>query len=82
MGVALKSKKLKKIYFHRKENHGQGEQTCGCQDRRGVTGNLGLKLLPLEWISNGILLYSKGNYVWSLMIEHDNVEKCNVYMYV
>ena len=24
------------------------------------------KLLPLEWISNGILLYSTGNYVQSL----------------
>ena len=25
------------------------------------------KLLPLGWISNGILLYSTGNYVWSLV---------------
>ena len=40
------------------------------------------KLLPLEWISNGILLYSTGNYVWSLVMEHDNVRKKNVYMYV
>ena len=29
------------------------------------------KLLPLEWISNEILLYSTGNYIWSLMMEHD-----------
>ena len=35
------------------------------------------KLLPLEWISNEILLYSTGNYVWSLMMEHDNVRKKN-----
>jgi len=34
------------------------------------------------WISSGILLRSTGNYVWSLMMEHDNVRKKNVYMYV
>ena len=28
------------------------------------------KLLHLEWISNEILLYSTGNYVQSLGIEH------------
>ena len=40
------------------------------------------KLQPLEWISNGILLYGTGNYVWSLVKEHDNVrKKKNVYMY-
>ena len=40
------------------------------------------KLLPLEWISNEILLCSTGNYTYSLMMEHDNVRKKNVYMYV
>ena len=40
------------------------------------------KLQPLEWISNGVLLYSTGNYVWSLVMEHGNVRKKNVYMYV
>ena len=53
--------------FHRKENHGLGEQTCGCQGGgSGVVGKLGVhryKLLPLEWISNEILLCSTGNYV-------------------
>ena len=55
--------------FHRKENHGHGEQTCGCQGGEGgsrVIGELGVnryKLLPLEWISNEILLCSTGNYV-------------------
>ena len=33
------------------------------------------KLLPLEWISNEIVLYSIGNSIWSLMMEHDNVRK-------
>ena len=40
------------------------------------------KLLPLEWISNEILLYSTGNYIYSPMMEHDNVRKKNVYKYV
>ena len=29
------------------------------------------KLLHLEWISNEILLYSMGNYIQSLVMEHD-----------
>ena len=33
------------------------------------------KLLPLEWISNKILLCSTGNYVQSLMMEHNMREK-------
>ena len=54
--------------FHRKENHEFGANRC--------------KPLPLEWISNGILLHSTGNYVGSLVMEHDNVRKKNVYMYM
>jgi len=55
--------------FHRKENQGLGEQTCGCQgggEGSGVVGELGApryKLLPLKWISNELLLCSTGNYV-------------------
>ena len=55
--------------FHRKENHGLGEQTCGCQGGGGGIGldwELGVnryKLLPLEGISNEILLCSAWNYV-------------------
>ena len=33
------------------------------------------KLLPLEGISNEILLYSTGNYIYSLTMEHDDVRK-------
>ena len=29
------------------------------------------KLLPLGWISNEILLCSTGNYIQSLLMEHD-----------
>ena len=55
--------------FHRKENHGLREQTCGCQgggEGSGVDWELGVnrhKLLLLEWTSNEILLCSTGNYV-------------------
>ena len=55
--------------FHRKENHGLGEETCGCQGAGGESGmdwELGVnrcRLLPLEWISNEILLCRTGNYV-------------------
>ena len=44
--------------FHRKENHGFREQTCGCQGRgEGLgIGDNRCRLLPLEWISNEILL--------------------------
>ena len=38
------------------------------------------KLLHLEWISNEVLLYSTGNYIQSLVTEHDRrwYEKKNV----
>ena len=48
----------------------------------GVLGVNGCRLLPLEWINNEILLCSTGNYVWSLMMEHDNVRKKSIYVYV
>ena len=73
---------------HRKENHGHGEQTCGCLEGGGGSGRdweFGVnrcKLLHLEWVNNGILLYSTGNNVWSLVMEHDNVRKKNLYVYV
>ena len=38
------------------------------------------KLLPLEWISNEILLCSTENYVWSLMLEHNKKKKKNEVM--
>ena len=62
-----------------RQTHGHGEQTCGCQngERRGGSGmdwEFGVsrcKFLHLVWISNEILLYSTGNYVQSLVMEHD-----------
>ena len=35
------------------------------------TGVSRCKLLHLEWISKEVLLYSTGNYIQSLMMEHD-----------
>ena len=55
----------------------QGEQTYGCQGRRGGTGRdwesgvSRCKRLHLEWISNEILLYTPENYIWSLVMEDD-----------
>ena len=61
----------------KKQTYGLGEQTCGCQGGEGGSGmdwEVGVsrcKLLYLEWISNKVLLYSTGNYIQSLVIEHD-----------
>ena len=58
-----------------KPSHRHGEQTCGCQGGMGwMDRDLGVsrcKLLHLEWISNDILSCSAGNYIQSLVIEHD-----------
>ena len=59
----------------KKQTHGHGEQTCVC--RGGGSGMdwefeiSRCQLLHLEWISNEILLYSTGNYILSLVMEHD-----------
>ena len=64
-------------FTENKQNHGDGEETCGCQ---GVWGGSGMdwefginrcKLSHLEWISNEVLLYSTGNYIQSLVMERD-----------
>ena len=63
--------------FHKKEMHGLGKQTCGCQGGDGGNGmdwESGVnrcKLSHLEWISNEILLYSTRNYIYSLVMEHN-----------
>ena len=59
-----------------------GQEGGGGSKRDWECGVNRCRLLPLEWISNGILLCSPGSYVWSLVIEHENVRKKNVYMYV
>ena len=57
-----------KLSTKKKQTHGHGEQTWGCQGGgRGVGmdwefGVSRCKLLHLEWINNEIL-YSTGNYI-------------------
>ena len=64
------STEQKQTYSHR-------ELICSCQEEVGGSGmdwEFGVcrcKLLHLEWISNEVLLYSTGNYIQSLGIEHD-----------
>ena len=61
----------------KKQTHGHGEQTCDCQGERGTSrmdwefGVTRCKLSYLEWINNEVLLYSTGNYIQSLVMEHD-----------
>ena len=61
--------------IEQKQIYGFGEHSCGCQGGgSGMDWKFGVnrcKLLHLEWISNEILLYSTGNYIQSLVIEHD-----------
>ena len=60
-----------KLSTEKKQTHGHGDQTCGCQaTERGRESALDwefgvsrCKLLHLEWISNEILLYSTGNSI-------------------
>ena len=58
-----------------KQIHGHGEQTCSCQaGGSGMHWEFGVsrcKQLHLKGISNEMLLYSTGNYIQSLVIEHD-----------
>ena len=57
-----------------KQTHRCGDQTCNCQGGgSGMDWEFGVsrcKLLHLEWISNEVLLYSTGNYIWFLGIDH------------
>ena len=58
----------------KKQTHGHGEQTYGCQgggNRMDWEFGVRCKLLHLEWISNEVLLYITGNYIQSLVMEHD-----------
>ena len=65
------------LAIEKKQTRGHGEQTCGCQEGGGGSGMdwefrvSRCKLLHLEWRSNGILLYSTGDCIYSPVIEHD-----------
>ena len=67
------------LFMKQKQTHRHREQTCGCQGRGGGSGmdkEFGIsrcKPLHLEWISNEncTALYSLGNYIQSLGIDHN-----------
>ena len=65
------------LSIEQKQIHRHGEQTCGCQGGGRGSGMAcefevsRCKLLHLEWISNEILLYSRGTCIWLLMMEQD-----------
>lgn len=65
-------------YIYKTEiDHGHGEETYSCQGGRGrewMDWELGVgrcKFLHLEWIIHEVLLYSTGDYIQYLGIEHD-----------
>ena len=59
------------------QTHRRGEETSGCQEggegngRDREFGVSGSKSFHLEWIGNEVLLYSTGNYIQILGMEHD-----------
>ena len=78
------------LHIKQKQTHRHKEKIC-CHGGVGRVwdglGSLGMgrcKLLQLEWVVNEVLLFSTGNYIQSLVIEHDarNYEKKNIYMYI
>ena len=60
-----------------KQAHGHKEQTCGRQGGGGgnrMDWEFGVgRCKHLEWISKEVLLYSTGNHIQSLVIEHDGI---------
>ena len=71
-----------------KQTHEHRKQTRGCQGGRGGSGVdwevevSRCKLLHLEWIDNEVLLYSPGNYIQSLGINHNGKEYKKECVYV
>ena len=59
----------------KKQTHGRGKQTCSCQGGRGGSRrNRESGVHGCKWMSNEVLLYSTGNYIQSLVMEHDGGE--------
>ena len=64
------------LLTEQKQTPRHGGQTCGCCQGwgSGLDREFGVsrcKLLPLEWLSNEVLLFSTGNYIQSFVVEHD-----------
>ena len=61
------------ISLQNRTDHGHGGQTCVCSGgERGTDGEFGVgrcRLRYLEWMGDGVLLYSTGNCIRSLGLE-------------
>ena len=66
--MVLRKLKKKKTHWTALFNNLGDERLAG-KDKKKVVNEC--KLLHLEWISYGVLLYSTGNYIQALGIEHD-----------
>ena len=64
------------------------EQTCGysgggCWEGEGLgVWDQQMKLLYIQWMNNKVLLYSTGNYIQCLVINHNGKEYKKEYIYV
>ena len=74
------------LSIKQKQTHRHREQPLVAKEEgrgTGVGWKLGIsgcKLLQLEWISNEVLLYSRGNYIQSPEIDH-NGKEFKIYIY-
>ena len=63
------------LSLKQKQTHRHGEKNCGCQGEWGGNGRdwefWVSRGKHLELLSHEVLLYSAGNYIQSLVIEHD-----------
>ena len=71
-----------------KQTHRHREQTCGCPGGREwwevKDWELGIsrcKLVYIGWVNNRVLLYSTGNYIRYLVINHNGNKYEKEYMY-
>ena len=75
------------LSIEHKQTQRHREQMCGCQGRGGrslMNWEFGVnrcQLLRLEWMSSEVLLYTTGNYIQFIGMNHDGrqYKKSNVH---
>ena len=84
----LKYEKMS-LFMKQKQTHRHREQTCSWQGGGGKGGmewQFGIsrcKLIHIGWINNKVVLYSTGNRIQRLVINHSGkTMKKNMYIYV
>ena len=71
-----------------KQTHKHREQTCGCPgcgpggEKDFQFGISRCKLVYIGRINNKVLLYSRGNYIQYLMINHNGKEYEKIYIFI